>query len=100
MFVMQIVGLVDGNSSAFDGKFLMEYDPEREGVSPDGLPMLAHIAVTLDPDDALTWERGSEALEEWKRVSVRWPRRLDGQPNRPLSAFTVEVMSLEKARGS
>lgn len=100
MVVMQIVGLVGGGSSEFDGQFLKEYDPDREGISPGGLPMLAHVVTTLDPDDALTWEKGSEALEEWRRQSTVWPTRpLVGGENRPLTAFTVEVMPLERARG-
>jgi hypothetical protein len=35
------------------------------------------------------------ALTYWKRQSTVQPLRTDGQPNRPLTAFTVDVLRLE-----
>jgi hypothetical protein len=40
--------------SSLDGKYLVEYDPCRDGVAPDGTPMTAHVVVTDDPEQALT----------------------------------------------
>jgi hypothetical protein len=98
--VMQIISLANGEPSPFDGKFLAEYDPDRQGVDPSGLRTLAHVVVTADPDEAIMFEDAGEAMETWKRVSKRWPTRpFDHQPNRPLTAFSVQVRRLEDARG-
>lgn len=93
---MRIVGLVNGTShTAFDGKYLVDYDAERDGIDPaTGLPTIAHIAVTDDPARALVFDHVGEGLECWRRVCERDPVRPDGQPNRPLTAFTVEFAPL------
>ena len=96
---MQIVGLVVGGETPFDGQFLVEYDPDRAGVAPDGSPMLAHILTTPAIGAAKYWPLGGEALEEWRRASKRWPTRPDGRPNRPLTAFTVEIAPADKFTG-
>lgn len=88
---MQIMGLVDGQSSPFDGQFLVEYDPDKRGVDPRGYVMLAHILVG-DLRTAKRFPDPGQAMDEWKRVSKRWPVRPDGRPNRPLTAFTVSVL--------
>jgi hypothetical protein len=99
-YLMQIVGLVNGGSSEFDGQFLVSYDPDREGTSPSGLPMLAYITTTPDPDKAATFRTAGDAMLLWKRQSKRWPiRPYDGKPNRPLTAFTVEIAERESFRG-
>jgi hypothetical protein len=52
----------------FDGQYLKEYDPNRNGVDPSGQPMLAHVACTDDPAAALHFEDAGEA----HRTSGRW----------------------------
>jgi hypothetical protein len=32
-------------------------------------------------------------MKDWKRTSKTHPRRPDGKPNRPMTAFTVEVVN-------
>ena len=93
--VIQIVGLINGGRTAFDGQFLVEYDPGRNGVEPgSGRPMLAHIITTPDLAQATRYEPG-EALEVWRAVDPRQPVRGDGKPNRPLTAFSVEISAPE-----
>ncbi len=97
---MQIVGLVARPPTPFDGQYVLEYDPERNGVAPDGRLMSAHIVTTKDVGRARRWATGGEALAFWRQVCQREPTRIDGKPNRPLTAFTVEIASPEKlARG-
>jgi len=93
---MQVVGLVNGGATPFDGQFLVEYDADREGRAPDGTVMLAHILTTPALGAAKRWPSHRDALEEWRRQSTRWPRRPDGKANRPLTAFTVEIAPPEK----
>lgn len=90
--VMKIEGLVNGEPSPFDGQYLVEYDPERDGTAPNGIPMSAHVVTTWDPGEAKEFPSAIEAGEEWKRVCKRNPRRPDGKPNRPLTAFTVTIL--------
>jgi hypothetical protein len=95
MMVIQIVGLATGGPSLFDGEYLVDYDPDREGVSPDGEPMLAVLRTTPRLEEARRYTP-EEAFECWRRKSTRWPRRPDGKPNRPLTAFTVTMFNPEK----
>jgi hypothetical protein len=50
-------------------------------------------AVTLSSieTDAKRFATGADALAYWKRPSTVCPVRPDGQPNRPLSAYSVEL---------
>lgn len=91
MTVIRIVGLVSGGPSPFDGQYLKEYDPDRRGIDPDGHIMLAHVTTTPNPDEAMRFAGVADAQGTWARKSTRWPIRPDGQPNRPLTAFTVSL---------
>lgn len=88
--VIEILGLVDGSPSPFDGEFLVEFDPDRPGVAPDGRPIIFHLVTTTDRKKARTFE-GNEAIEFWRQVSRDDPIRPDGEPNRPLTMFTVSI---------
>lgn len=95
--VIRVWGLAGGDTTGFDGQFLVEYDPNRRGHDPDGRPMLAHVRTTPHPGAALTFPTGVEAWALWRQQSTRWPRRPDGRPNRPLTAFTIEVVDIDTA---
>jgi hypothetical protein len=87
-YVMRILGLCNGPPTAYDGQWLLEYDVTRPGVSPDGLPTLAHLLTTPDKSAALRFD-GVEALHAaWSASAGLRP---DGAPNRPLTAFNIEV---------
>ena len=90
--VMRIVGLVRGGATPFDGLYLKEYDPERDGIDPTGRQMTAHIVCTDDLADAMQFASAAEVHAMWTKVPAREPTRPDGKPNRPLTAFTVEVV--------
>lgn len=90
MAAIKIVGLSGGQPTPFDGQFVVEYDPEHDGCDPDGLPMVCVLRTTPDREQALDLPV-HEATELWKRQCVRDPVRPDGRPNRPLTAFTVEI---------
>lgn len=91
MATMKIVGMAHGHPSPFDGQYLVEYDPDRPGVDPSGNAMLAHIVCTPDPAQARVFASSVDAWAEWRRTSATTPTRPDGKPNRPLTAFTVEI---------
>jgi len=88
---LEILGLVDGSPSPFDGQFLVEFDPDRPGVAPDGRPIIFHLVTTADSQEARIFADANEAHEFWRQVSKKNPIRPDGEPNRPLTIFTVAI---------
>lgn len=96
--VIKIIGLANGMfNTPFDGMYLKEYDPSRTGHDPEGRPMLASVEVTYYVEEAKRFEDKLEAWEYWKQIDKREPVRSDGHPNRPLTAFTIEVLPLTLA---
>ena len=73
------------------GLFLKAYDPEAY----DGR---GQADWTDNLDDAMRFDTSGEAWMLWRKVPFTRPRRPDGRPNRPLAAFSIEVLSLEDAR--
>ena len=88
MLVMKIVGLNEGHATPIDGHYLQEYDPSRDGIL-GGETIIAHIVCTPDKEKAMKFNDLMEISKVWKLVDPRNPIRLDGKPNRPLTAFTI-----------
>ena len=70
--------------------FLVSFDPDAHGGLGDGV-------FTSDPVKARLFPSRSAAVAEWRRTSTVRPLRDDGQPNRPLSSFTVSILPFEEA---
>lgn len=60
----------------------------------DGFEGRGQLNVTPDIKRAKLYPDIRAVLEEWKRVSATHPVRLDGKPNRPLSAYTIATESI------
>ncbi len=88
MAKLLIIGLVNGEPSPFDGQWLVEYDPSRPGIDPEGKPLIAHVLTTPDPQQAREFPTIRDAEECWKQI---FGTRKDGRPNRPLTAFIVKI---------
>lgn len=85
MKVMLINGLADGRPSVVDGQYLVECDVDaRDGRGA--------VLATEDPAKARRFADVGEAMDYWRRVSTVLPLRPDGKPNRPLTAYTVEIL--------
>lgn len=70
--------------AALDGKFLKSYDPSANGGH-------GAIVVTDSPRDAMRFASFAEALECYRQqhgVRVGF----DNKPNRPLTAFSIEIV--------
>jgi hypothetical protein len=50
-----------------------------------------HVVFTPHVEKALRFESAGAAMEFWRTRSKTVPTRPDGKPNRPLTAFTVEI---------
>lgn len=80
--LMRCWGLADGRPCAVDGQWLKSFDPDSFGGRGDA-------GWTSDPTKAIRFADLDEASEFWRKQSTVKPRREDGQPNRPLTAFNV-----------
>lgn len=93
--IMLIVELSTGEPTPFDGKYLVAYDAS----GPDSPDLTCWLEVTDDPAQALRAPAG-ELLELWRSVDQRRPVRPDGQPNRPLTAFTIQTLPAPREIGA
>lgn len=56
-------------------------------------------ALTGDPRRAKPFESFGDAHKFWATQSTTRPVRADGKPNRPLTAYTVEIVTLDSQLG-
>jgi hypothetical protein len=86
--------LTNGSSSCFDGQYLVEYDPCRDGIDPEtGQLLNIHLVTTLCVFQA-TYYSLTQVVELVNRVDTRNPLRADGKPNRPFTVFSVELVPI------
>ena len=69
-------------------QWLLAFDVDAHGGRGD-------IKLTTDKTKALRFDDMIAAFECWKRVSTVRPKRPDGKPNRPLTAYTVTFDTVE-----
>jgi len=102
-YVIIILGLAGAGpqrTTIHDGKFLAAYNPDGNSVRPYGFP----VSATLDQGEITsTWHESHamtfpsfEAVGNFWKQTVGTKLRPDGEPNRPLTAFHVEILSRVK----
>jgi hypothetical protein len=83
------------------GIFAIEYAPDRSIVNQwlDSFDAAdrGHIQFSPDPQRAMRFASETEALAGLAIVPAGQPSRPDGNPNRPLRAFAVELRRLPDA---
>lgn len=84
---IRLIGLSTGAPTEFDGKYLVDYDPTPK-LDDDG--EYVHLVVTDDASEARQFRTWSEAIDFYHLASQSEPRP-DGRPDRPLTAYTVEI---------
>jgi hypothetical protein len=87
MATLRIIKLINGEPTEYDGKYLVDYDPTPQ---EDEAGEFVHLVVTDRRQDARQFDHIHEAMDVYLGASTKGPR-LDGQPDRPLSAYSVEV---------
>lgn len=95
VWFLQAIG-VPGIADEFIGEpvYLSEFDPDGHGGR-------GSFDWTADPDKAIRFPLASAARALWQTQSASVPLRPDGKPNRPLTAFTVDIVQVsELARRS
>jgi hypothetical protein len=53
------------------------------------------ITFTPNPKFARSFDNAGEAFEYWRQQSKTVPARPDGKPNRPITAYTVEIKPID-----
>jgi hypothetical protein len=88
-YVIRLLGFAVG--PLFDvPQFLAAYDPEAH----DGQ---GQATGTLRLAEALRFPSFKAATDCWRSIPDSRPAREDGQPNRPLTAFHVEIIPIGDA---
>jgi hypothetical protein len=82
--IIQIIGLASGEPSEADGQYV-------RGYTPDGHDGRGDLVLTRHRGQAKRYPSTAAAMSELRRVSATHPTRVDGKPNRPLSAFNVSI---------
>jgi len=88
-YVIRLLETAAGVKTEFDGEYVREYDPGY--VHSDGYDG-GLLETTADRALARRFATPYAALEYWRQS---FGTRADGKPNRPLTAWTVEVMPAE-----
>lgn len=96
-FVVQIIGLPAGIPTSLDGRWLVEYDPTRSGRAPGGAPTSVHIVATDDRASARRFPDAATLCTYLLRTTARRVRE-DGQPDRPITAFTIAMEVVDDSR--
>lgn len=91
--VVRLLGLACGDPSPVDGQWLVEYDPDRPGVSATGEPTYCHVQTAPRICDAKRFADAQEMYEYVTRVKQSQPF-VNNRPNRPLLAYTLETVKL------
>lgn len=89
--VIRLVSLVRGGAHPLDGRYVMRYHP-----GPPSMPLAECLLVTTtDIHKAKVYRDVMEANEDYMRVDPRQPiRAYDGRPNRPMTSWSVEYVSV------
>lgn len=83
-YIIQILGLASGEPSPVDGLWIHRYDPDEE----DGRGALYPSSSV---QDAQRFPTTAAVIAFYQQQSKHHPYRGDGQPNKPLTAYTVMV---------
>jgi len=84
--VLLLVGLINGEPTPYDHQYLVRFD------FLDCEPGECNLFTTPDISQAKRFPSMVSALDEWKKIDWRDPRRPDGQFNRPLTVFSATVL--------
>ena len=81
-YVIKLIELATGVPDPDEGMYVVEYDPAAFAGR-------GHVHTTPDKDRARWFPDKVAAAEYWRQSAGMRP---DGKPNRPLTAWTVEIL--------
>lgn len=81
--VIRIIQTSIGIPTIYDGQYILDFNPNQ--FKPRGL-----LTTTSDIMKAKQFKDHADAFIYWKQTHGMRP---DGKPNRPLTAWTIEILS-------
>ena len=93
-FLIQILARGSGRPCVAAGAYVARFDPD--GGDPSVVYPTGTLETTPHAGRALRFATAGEAWACWQERSRRTPTRPDGKPNRPLTAFMVEIAREKK----
>ena len=91
MIALKIVGFSEFCDDDYVGMYIKSFDPNSPDPESKGI---GKLIVTENASEAKTFETFGEATEFWRQQSPTVPMRSDGKPNRPLTAYSVQFVSV------
>lgn len=85
--VIRILGRAIPGPSPEAGRYVRVYDPNGGGEH-------GNLTLTGTRLKAKRYADKAAALEAYRAINENHPLRPDGMPNRPLTAFTVELLEV------
>jgi hypothetical protein len=87
--VIRVIAFANGVPCPIAGQYLESFDFNAYRGRGFG-------TFVIDPRQAKHFASKAAAMVYWRTVSSKYPVRADGQPNRPLTATTCEIVDLEE----
>jgi hypothetical protein len=87
--IIRVLGVANQMPDWTQSLWLMEYDPNANGGR-------GHVRLTDNQGKARRFATMQEAMTCYRSVPKDHPRRTDGKPNRPLTGFHIEMITLEE----
>lgn len=88
MVVIRIHSLASGGyATSIEGMYLKAFDP-------DALMGRGRVEGTLKLQEAMKFDTSQQAHEFWRQTSKEYPTRQDGRPNRPLTLYNIEILTV------
>lgn len=94
MIVIVALGIAGGEWISPDWPTVNGY---LKAADVDAFDGRGSAEFTTNPAEAMTFPDMATAFAYWRRTSTVRPRRPDGKPNRPLTAYTVEFATVPGA---
>lgn len=88
-YIIQLMELATGEPDPAGGEYVKEYDPTAYAGR-------GYLVTTPDKAQARRFPDGGAATEYWRQSAGIRP---DGRPNRPLTAWTVDIQRAEASAG-
>lgn len=83
--IIRLVGLANGTPTAFDGQYVVSFDPAKHNGRGD-------LVTSKSRAKARRFPTTGAAIEYYRQA---YGVRTDGYPNRPLTAFSAEFLNLD-----
>ena len=77
------------------GKYIKNYDAHFQPNPLKPQEYSGLVEVTSKKEDARTFENAMAAFLFWNQQSNTFPWRADGRPNKPLAAYTMQIVEVK-----